>query len=81
MGCQPIKTIYTPHGGSIHYAGTLPFSESGEKFTIHSNGKLAGTKNVFVADGSGFNYLPAKGLTFTLMANAYNVAKNAMKND
>lgn len=80
LGCKPLKTVYTPHGGSIHYAGTLPFSESGEKFTIHSNGKLAGTKNVFVADGSGFNYLPAKGLTFTLMANAYNVAKNVLKN-
>jgi hypothetical protein len=81
LGCQPLKTVSTPQGGSIHYAGTLPFNESGEKFTIHSNGKLAGTKNVFVADGSGFNYLPAKGLTFTLMANAYNVAKNVLKNE
>ena len=80
LGCQPLKTVHTPHGGSIHYAGTLPFNDSGEAFTLHANGKLAGTKNVFVADGSGFNYLPAKGLTFTLMANAYNVAKNALKN-
>ncbi|HEY0030653.1 MAG TPA: hypothetical protein VGC65_07840 [Bacteroidia bacterium] len=81
LGCQPLKTVHTPHGGSIHYAGTLPFNEQGEEFTLHSNGKLAGTKNVFIADGSGFNYLPAKGLTFTLMANAYNVAKNSLRND
>jgi hypothetical protein len=81
LGCQPLKTVYTPYGGSIHYAGTLPFNENGELFTLYPNGKLAGTKNVFVADGSGFNYLPAKGLTFTLMANAYNVAKNALKNE
>jgi hypothetical protein len=81
LGCQPLKTVYTPHGGSIHYAGSLPFNDRGEVFTLYSNGKLAGTKNVFVADGSGFNYLPAKGLTFTLMANAYNVAKNALKNE
>lgn len=81
LGCQPLKTIYAPHGGSIHYAGTLPFNNSGEDFSLYSNGKLAGTKNVFVADGSGFNYLPAKGLTLTLMANAYNVAKNALKNE
>jgi len=81
LGCTPLKTVYTPNGGSIHYAGTLPFSESGELFSIHRNGKLAGTKNVFVADGSGFQYLPAKGLTFTLMANAYNVAKNVLKNE
>ncbi|MBL7882753.1 MAG: hypothetical protein JNL69_01690 [Bacteroidia bacterium] len=81
LGCQPLKTIYTPHGGSIHYAGTLPFGNNNEKFTISNNGKLGGTKNVFVADGSGFNYLPAKGLTLTLMANAYNVAKKALKNE
>ncbi len=81
LGCLPLKTVYTPNGGSIHYAGTLPFSSTGELFTLFANGKLAGTKNVFVADGSGFNYLPAKGLTFTLMANAYNVAKNALKNE
>jgi hypothetical protein len=81
LGCRPLRTVHTPNGGSIHYAGTLPFSESGELFSVHQNGKLAGTKNVFVADGSGFNYLPAKGLTFTLMANAYNVAKNSLKNE
>lgn len=81
LGCQPLKTIYTPHGGSIHYAGTLPFAENNEKFTISKNGKLGGTKNVFVADGSGFKYLPAKGLTLTLMANAYNVANKALKNE
>lgn len=81
LGCQPLKTVYTQNGGSIHYAGTLPFDNKGENFTLYSNGKLGGTKNVFVADGSGFNYLPAKGLTLTLMANAYNVAKNALKNE
>lgn len=81
LGCRPLKTVYTPNGGSIHYAGTLPFNTNGEGFTLYPDGKLAGTKNVFVADGSGFNYLPAKGLTFTLMANAYNVAKNSLKND
>ncbi|MGZ4056412.1 MAG: hypothetical protein ACXVPM_15985, partial [Bacteroidia bacterium] len=81
LGCQPLKTIHTPHGASIHYAGTLPFDESGKPFSIYPNGKLAGTKNVFVADGSGFNYLPAKGLTLTLMANAYLVAKNVLKNE
>jgi hypothetical protein len=79
LGCLPLKTVHTPEGGSIHYAGTLPFNTNGEKFGLYPDGKLAGTKNVFVADGSGFNYLPAKGLTFTLMANAYNVAKNSLK--
>jgi len=81
LGCQPLKTIQTPMGGSIHYGGTLPFDDSGELFTIHRSGKLAGTKNVYVADGSGFKYLPAKGVTLTLMANAYRVALNSLKNE
>lgn len=81
LGCLPIKTVYTPHGGSIHYAGTLPFNDANKEFTIAPNGKLHGTKNVFVADGSGFNYLPAKGLTLSLMANAFCVANNVLKNE
>ncbi len=81
IGCQPLKTIHTPHGGSIHYAGTLPFNDRGKPYSLFSDGRLAGTKNVFVSDGSGFNYLPAKGLTLTLMANAYLVANNVLKNE
>ncbi len=81
LGCQSLKTIQTPMGASVHYAGSLPFCKSGEHFTITPKGKLGGTKNVYVADGSGFRYLPAKGLTLTLMANAHRVAKNVLEND
>ena len=81
LGCYPMKTIQTPAGGSIHYGGTLPFSENNELFHVLKNGKLGGTKNVYVADGSGFKYLPAKGVTLTLMANANRVAKNVLKNE
>lgn len=81
LGCYPIKTIRPGHGASIHYAGTLPYSDDHENiFSISRNGKLNGTKNIFVADGSGFRYLPAKGLTLTLMANAHCVATHAIKN-
>ncbi|WP_103071109.1 hypothetical protein [Aquimarina sediminis] len=81
LGCFPLKTIRTPIGGSIHYGGTLPFNEKGELFSISKSGRLGGTKNVFVADGSGFKYLPAKGLTLTLMANANRVAKNVLNDE
>ncbi|MCW1148827.1 hypothetical protein [Flavobacterium lacisediminis] len=81
LGCLPLKTVNTTHGGSIHYVGTLPFDTTGSLFSLFPNGKLAGTQNVYVADGSGFKYLPGKGLTLTLMANAYNVAKNVLKNE
>jgi choline dehydrogenase-like flavoprotein len=48
---------------------------------LRPDGKLHGAKRVYVADGSGFNYLPAKGLTFTIMANAHLAAANAMKDN
>ena len=81
LGCIPIKSIRTPQGGSIHYAGTLPFTNKEEPFTIHAKGNLSGHKNVYIGDGSGFKYLPAKGLTLSLMANAYNVAREAINQE
>ena len=80
LGCLPIKRVHPGYGASIHYGGTMSFSNSNDLMTISPNGQLGGTKNVFVADGSGFRYLPAKGPTFTLMANAHLVALNALRN-
>jgi len=80
LGSYAIKRINPGNGSSIHYAGTLPFSKTKEAFTLSPEGKLNGTSKVFVADGSGFNYLPAKGLTFTLMANAHITALKSLKN-
>lgn len=74
-----IKQVKTEHGSGIHYAGTLPFSNQEEELTLDVNGRLHKTKHVYVADSSGFRFLPAKGLTFTLMANAHTVALNVLK--
>ncbi|HXN87247.1 MAG TPA: GMC oxidoreductase, partial [Candidatus Binataceae bacterium] len=73
----PLAISRPAHGASVHYAGTLPFSERDDPFTCDEDGRLHGTKNVYVGDGSSWKYLPAKGLTFTLMANARRVAKKA----
>lgn len=73
LGCVPLRRIRLPAGASIHYAGTLPMSASGGDLTTDSTGRLAGTNAVYVADGSVLPYLPAKGLTLTLMANANRV--------
>ena len=54
--------------------GAPDISISRLRATIDVPGTLHGTREVFVADGSAFRYLPAKGLTFTLMANADRVA-------
>jgi hypothetical protein len=78
LGCFPLKTIRTPHGASIHYGGTLPVSADDAPFTLHESGRLAGTRRVYVADGSGLRYLPAKGITLTLMANAHRVSAGVL---
>jgi hypothetical protein len=79
LGCLPLKKITPAIGSSIHYAGTLPFSKKEDMFTVQPGGRLSQTKNIFVADGSGFTFLPAKGITLTLMANAHNTALNVLQ--
>jgi hypothetical protein len=79
LGTYPIKRVKTEYGSSIHYAGTLPFSKAENKFSLSDSGRIHGTRHIYVADSSGFKYLPAKGLTFSLMANARITALNAIK--
>ncbi len=79
LGAWAIKRIQPGMGSSIHYAGTLPFAGDGRPFSLATDGRLAGTAAVSVADGSGFRYLPAKGLTLSLMANAHLVAREALR--
>jgi hypothetical protein len=81
LGTFPLKKVKMSHGSGIHYAGTLPFSKESKPLHLNANGKLHATKHVYVADSSGFNYLPAKGLTFTLMANAHIVAEYALRDN
>ncbi len=70
LGCWPIKKISPGHGAAIHYAGSLPMgAESGEP-GCDQDCRLNGTRSVYLADGCVFPSIPAKGLTFTIMANA-----------
>ena len=82
LGAYRIRRVDPGHGSSIHYAGTLPFDsgDSGDKpFTLRPGGRLSGSARVYVADGSGFRYLPAKGVTLSLMANARLTALSALR--
>jgi choline dehydrogenase-like flavoprotein len=71
LGCWPLKAIRPGHGSSIHYGGTFPITPDGnEPLTCDRESRLRGTRAVYLADGSVFPRLPAKGLTFNIMANA-----------
>jgi hypothetical protein len=76
LGTIPLKVQRNKHGASIHYGGTLPFNTT-QTPTHTNNGRLTNYQHVFVADGSGFQFLSGKGLTLTLMAYAHHVAKQA----
>jgi len=75
LGAWPLQTVSLKRGASIHYAGTLPFTEREAPLTLQPDGRLGATKHVYVADASGFRFLPAKGPTLSLMAFADVVAR------
>ncbi len=77
LGCilPPGMTRVLPKGASVHYCGTLPMTAADQgRFSCTPTGRLRGWTNLFIADGAGFSFLPAKNLTFTLMANAARIA-------
>lgn len=79
LGAVPIKRIDPGPGSSIHYGGSLPMSNDEKQLTTRPDGSLRGARNVFIADGSVLPHLPAKGLTFTLMANADRIGCGVLK--
>lgn len=79
LGCVvPPGTVHVrPMGASVHYAGTLPMSRERRPATVSPECRSHDFENLFVVDGSTFPFLPAKNITFTLMANAVRVARRA----
>lgn len=78
-GLYAVKRMNPGHGSSVHYAGTLPFSGTEKPYHTDPSGKLYGTRAVYIADSSAFQFLPARGLTFTILANAYLTAVNILQ--
>jgi len=70
LGCIPLRTMRPGHGASLHYAGTFPITAEDRDLTCDRESRLRGTRAVHLADGSIFPWIPPKGLTFNLMANA-----------
>ena len=71
----PFLVQYPRPGNSIHYAGTIPMGKNNANYFVDKYCCLNRTKNVYLIDGSVFPILPAKNLTFTLMANAMRIAQ------
>ncbi len=74
LGAASLCT-YPPMGSAVHYAGTLPMNARPGRYQTDKDGRLFGTRRVYIADGACFPALPAKNLTFTIMANAMRIAR------
>lgn len=76
LGCvvPPGMTHVRPMGSSVHYAGTIPMSASPQSHTANAFCQSHKFENLYFVDGTTFPFLPAKNLTFTLMANAVRIA-------
>jgi len=79
LGCivPPGMVYIRPMGASVHYSGTIPMTHNCTQFTTSEYCQSHDFENLFIADGTTFPFLPAKNLTFSLMANAIRVADNA----
>lgn len=64
-----------PMGAALHYAGALPMAVNPARYQTGPDGRLAGTHNVHIVDGACISRLPAKNLTFTIMANALRIGR------
>lgn len=77
LGVLPYGRIEPGAASSIHYAGTLPMQDEGDaRYATRRDGRLWHAPKVYVGDSAVFRHLPAKGLTFTIMANASRVAEH-----
>ena len=79
LGCviPPGMSHVRPKGASVHYAGLIPMGATDSPLTATDEGESRDVRGVWLADGVTFPFLPAKNLTFTLMANAVRVATHA----
>ncbi|MEQ1858056.1 MAG: GMC oxidoreductase, partial [Longimicrobiales bacterium] len=66
-----------PMGASVHYAGTLPMTREERPYTTRPDGSSRDFEGLHIVDGATFPFLPAKNITFTLMANAVRIAQVA----
>jgi choline dehydrogenase-like flavoprotein len=73
----PGMTHVRPMGASVHYAGTLPMTRDARPWTTTPDGESRDIPGLYLADGATFPFLPAKNITFSLMANAVRIAAAA----
>jgi choline dehydrogenase-like flavoprotein len=73
----PQLVVRVPTGHAVHYTSTLPMRHDPQRYQCHADGRLSGTRSVYIADSACFSSLPAKNMSFGMMANAMRIARAA----
>ena len=72
------KNFFPGYGNDFHYFGTLTNNKK-KKLSINQNCQLKGYKNIYVIDGSVFDFKVNKYPLGVIMANARRIAKKINK--
>ena len=68
------KTFFPGNGADYHYFGSIPFQKSGN-LGVNDNCQLLSSKNIYIIDGSVFNFKANKYPLGIVVANARRIAK------
>ena len=68
------KTFFPGAGADYHYFGSIPFHKSG-KLAVNNNCQLLSARNIYIIDGSVFNFKSNKYPLGIVAANARRIAK------
>ena len=68
------KTLYPGPGADYHYFGTIPFNNNG-KLSVNDKCQLKSNKNIYIIDGSVFNFKSNKYPLGWVIANARRIGK------
>ena len=72
------RTFFPGYGADYHYFGSVPFNNKG-KLAVNNNCQLLSSKNIYIIDGSVFNFRSNRYPLGIIAANARRVAKYLSK--
>ena len=70
------KTSFPGTGAEYHYFGTIPINSSKSKLSVNENCQLKSNPNIYIVDGSVFDFRVNKYPLALIMANARRIGNN-----
>ena len=70
------KTLFPGSGAEYHYFGTIPITSSKNKLSVNENCQLKANPNIYIVDGSVFDFRVNKYPLALIMANARRIGNS-----